>query len=395
VRRRLDSQPRDLFTAIKDAAYAPIGFGLSELGSRSREKLLRLFRPSMGEELSSEKFRTTDGSMLKPVFSVVIPAFNAAPFIAKAMDSVLNQKILMNFEILVVDDGSSDATAAIATGYARNVRCLRKANGGVGSARNAGVLAAEGDIILLLDADDIALPGCPQAEVDFMLAQADIDVCFGNKIRQRAADVDYLAECGLDTSGEGFVRIDNPLERLLILGDFVPTSGTCVRRRAYLAAGLQSVSRSIAEDYEFWCRIAAMDGRFAYTARPVIWYRQENQGNLMTTAYAYTGPVEAMYAILTNFSSQLSEIAYNQAHRRFLTKVETLLRYEWAYGGAGRVAQRLDSLAPLIPVRVVRKWRGLSLVPGFFARSARWALISLRIAKARTPSRQSRPASAL
>ena len=98
---------------MEDATHAPIVFLPLELGSRLGEKLLRPFRRSMSEELSSGKFQPTDCNMQKPVFSVVIPAFNAAQFITKAMDSVLNQRILMNFEILVVDDGSSDATASI------------------------------------------------------------------------------------------------------------------------------------------------------------------------------------------------------------------------------------------------------------------------------------------
>src|SRR6266481_8991144 len=118
--------------------------------------------------------------MQRPVFSVVMPAFNAAPFIGAAIESVLDQGISMAFEIIVVDDGSLDATAAIAEGYGRTVRCLRQANHGPGSARNAGVQAAEGEIIALLDADDAAILGGLEAQIAFMLGNSEIDVCFGN-----------------------------------------------------------------------------------------------------------------------------------------------------------------------------------------------------------------------
>jgi glycosyltransferase involved in cell wall biosynthesis len=317
----------------------------------------------------------------KPIFSVVIPAYNAAPYVAKAIESVLSQRISMPFEIVVVDDGSLDATATVAASYGNNVRCLRKMNGGRGSARNAGVAAAQGDIVLLLDADDVALPGCPQAQVELMLAEKDVDVCFGVAIRQTSSDIDHLAESGLPSAEDGFVRVTNPLERLLASGDFVPTSGSCVRRATYLRVGSQSESRSIAEDYEFWCRIAATDGVFAYTSRPVTWYRQENHCNLMTTSYAYTGPVEAMHAILTRFGEKLGKTAHAQARQRFLVKVETLLRYEWTKGGYG-VTRRLVSLSPLIPRMVAWKWRLLSIVPGIFPRSARGLLVLIRSLKA-------------
>jgi glycosyltransferase involved in cell wall biosynthesis len=316
--------------------------------------------------------------MQRPVFSVVMPAFNAAPFIGAAIESVLDQGISMAFEIVVVDDGSRDATAAIAEGYGRTVRCLRQANHGPGSARNSGVQAAGGEIIVLLDADAAAIPGGLEAQIAFMLGHSEVDVCFGNMISQSTPDVDYLAGYGLDTSNAGFVQIDRPLERLLTLGNFVPTSGTCVRRRTYLAAGSQCASRTTAEDYELWCRIGAINGKFAYTARPTVWYRQENQDSLMNTAYAYTGPVEAMHAILTKYGTSLPRAVFDQACRRFLDKVEMLLRHEWAYGGPAQVTRRIQSLSPLIPRWLAWKWQCLSLLPGFLPRSAKHVLIAFR-----------------
>lgn len=85
--------------------------------------------------------------------SVVIPAFNAAKDIARAIESCLKQT-LPPIEILVVDDGSSDDTAAVVSAFAEPVRLLRKENGGPASARNLGIGVARGDWIALLDADD-------------------------------------------------------------------------------------------------------------------------------------------------------------------------------------------------------------------------------------------------
>ena len=99
--------------------------------------------------------------MTATLISVVIPAFNAAPFLAEALESALAEMSALppgkSFEILVVDDGSKDATPDIATGYAkRGVRCLaRSVQGGIGAARNTGVAAAQGELLAFLDADDL------------------------------------------------------------------------------------------------------------------------------------------------------------------------------------------------------------------------------------------------
>ncbi len=90
--------------------------------------------------------------------SVVIPAYNAAPYVARAIESVLAQTVRPT-EVIVVDDASSDATAQVVERYGPPVRLLRRAaNGGPAAARNTGIAAAQGEWIALLDADDAWLP---------------------------------------------------------------------------------------------------------------------------------------------------------------------------------------------------------------------------------------------
>jgi glycosyltransferase involved in cell wall biosynthesis len=88
--------------------------------------------------------------------SVVIAAWNAAPFIGEALRSVLDQTVVPG-QILVVDDGSTDTTAAIAAGFAA-VTVLRRPHSGIGASRNAGLAAAAGEYVAFLDADDRWLP---------------------------------------------------------------------------------------------------------------------------------------------------------------------------------------------------------------------------------------------
>jgi glycosyltransferase involved in cell wall biosynthesis len=108
----------------------------------------------------------------QPLVSVVIPAFNADAFIAEAIESVLGQDY-GRVEVVVVDDGSADRTAAIASRYP--VTCLTQENAGQPAARNAGVAAAGGSLVSFLDADDLWMPSKLSVEVSYLLAHPEID----------------------------------------------------------------------------------------------------------------------------------------------------------------------------------------------------------------------------
>ena len=98
-------------------------------------------------------------------FSVIIPSYNSAAFLPQALDSLLSQTT-GDFEIVVVDDGSTDDTQQILDAYAAKdprVRCVRQENAGVSAARNNGLAAAKGDWVTFLDADDTYAPDTLQA----------------------------------------------------------------------------------------------------------------------------------------------------------------------------------------------------------------------------------------
>ncbi|MBY0396297.1 MAG: glycosyltransferase family 2 protein, partial [Thermoleophilia bacterium] len=90
--------------------------------------------------------------------SLVIPAYNAERFIAGTLESALRQELQAR-EIIVVDDGSTDATAPLVEAFApRGVRLIRQSNAGPGAARNAGIAAATSSHVMFLDADDLLFP---------------------------------------------------------------------------------------------------------------------------------------------------------------------------------------------------------------------------------------------
>ena len=97
------------------------------------------------------------GTAAKPTISVIIPTYNCDRFIAQAIESVLNQKDC-EYEVIVIDDGSTDRTKKIVNQYAHSIRYIHQKNQGVAVARNRGIAEAKGELIAFLDADDYFLP---------------------------------------------------------------------------------------------------------------------------------------------------------------------------------------------------------------------------------------------
>ena len=159
--------------------------------------------------------------MTAPLVSVVLPAWNGEPFLGEALESVDRQG-WRAFEIVVIDDGSTDATAAIAGAFP-GVRLFRQARSGVAAARNRGVDAARGELVAFLDQDDRFTPDKLERQVGAFLADPALDLCFAHQ---------RLFLDGLSTP-PSWVRpgwLDGPLPGLL--------PGTLVvRRRAFDAVG--------------------------------------------------------------------------------------------------------------------------------------------------------------
>jgi hypothetical protein len=99
--------------------------------------------------------------------SVVIPAYNAAATVAEAIDSALAQT-LPPFEVIVVDDGSTDSTAKVLARYQDRIRVISQRNGGLSSARNAALRIASGEYVAFLDADDVWMPQMLARTVPFL-----------------------------------------------------------------------------------------------------------------------------------------------------------------------------------------------------------------------------------
>ncbi|MFN2337761.1 MAG: glycosyltransferase family 2 protein [Gammaproteobacteria bacterium] len=184
--------------------------------------------------------------------SVVIPAYNAAGWVARAIDSALAQTY-PHREILVVDDGSSDATPRILQGYGDAIRSLRQPNGGLSCARNLGIQQARGGFVAFLDADDYWLPEKLERQVECLREDTRIGFC---STRTRVVSPEGESMGSWDCP----VRESTLLHTLFLRHASVAGSGSSVlvRRELFERAGLFDSELRSLEDIDMWMRLAAL-----------------------------------------------------------------------------------------------------------------------------------------
>ncbi len=192
--------------------------------------------------------------------SVVIPSFNRAASLPRALDSVLAQTRPAD-EIIVVDDGSSDGSAELlATRYA-GITCLRQPNQGVSAARNLGIQHASGDWIAFLDSDDTWLPDKLQAQLDMLEQSANCPLCHTEEIWIRnGTRVNAMKK---HAKRGGWIY-----PHCLPLCVISPSSAL-IRRNILLDAGGFDTRLPACEDYDLWLRLCS---RYpvAYVDQPKI-----------------------------------------------------------------------------------------------------------------------------
>jgi glycosyltransferase involved in cell wall biosynthesis len=115
--------------------------------------------------------------MSVPAVSCIVTAWNDERYLGDAIESILAQDY-PDFEVLVVDDGSTDGTADVVLGFGHRVRYVYQSNAGCSAARNTGIRETAGEFIAFLDADDLWVPQKLQSQVAAFQSRADLDACF-------------------------------------------------------------------------------------------------------------------------------------------------------------------------------------------------------------------------
>ncbi len=217
---------------------------------------------------------------LSPLVSVIIPAYNAEQFIEQAIQSVLAQTF-QAYEIIVVDDGSTDKTQDILRGFKGQIHCIFQENCGPSSARNAGIKIAQGEYIGFLDADDLWTPTKLEVQLDYMKRYPDIAlVCSDHQ--------DFDVEGDLPGSWLGSKRIfedsdisEGPIQNAflqLIQDNFISTPTVILKKACFEEIGGFDEEIWSVEDRDLWLRISAS---FSIACIPKIFCkRRRHQSNI-------------------------------------------------------------------------------------------------------------------
>ncbi len=252
--------------------------------------------------------------------AVIIPAFNAAPWLRDCLLSVTGQTHA-DWSLTVVDDGSTDATFSIAARFDDpRVRVVRQRNQGVSAARNRGLWEALGDdapdAVLLLDADDWLAPDA-MARLSEGLEDAPWAVAAVGAYAQAREDGGVLSA---RRPPDGCL-----LERLLVRNLFANGGHMLIRREAIETAGRFREDLAFGEDWEYWTRLALL-GEFAAVAsrRPVLFVRERAGSACRTMAADPASSAAALAAIYANagIASRLGSRAMR--HLRARAEAEAL-----------------------------------------------------------------------
>jgi glycosyltransferase involved in cell wall biosynthesis len=204
----------------------------------------------------------------KPLVSIVIPNYNNVHFLGDAIQSILNQTY-PNYETIVVDDGSTDNSCEIVFSFGERVRYIWQENKGLGGARNTGILAAKGEYVGFLDADDQWFPNFLEIMVSLTQKYPDIAIFYCNARYMDDQGIDLPQSVGVPT-----VHPEN-IYQALLRANFIIPSTVLAKRSVLIDEGLfdqNCKSLHGCEDWDLWLRIAPRH-KFIGTPASLVRYR--------------------------------------------------------------------------------------------------------------------------
>ncbi|HEY8536374.1 MAG TPA: glycosyltransferase [Vicinamibacterales bacterium] len=229
--------------------------------------------------------------MSAPVVSVIVPAYNAEAWIARAVESALNQTF-GDLEVIVCDDGSTDGTAGILRSYGDpRLRVLRRENRGRGAARNAAIAAARGRYLALLDADDWWLPDKLAGDLALLDASGGPALVYAN-----LHVVDRDGQIARAMNNRHVVAHSGDVFPLLLQRNFVPTSTVVLPRETVEHAGPFDESLVRCQDWEWLLRVAARVP-FRYRNEIVGFYDAHSWGTDEKTFATWEGALRVLELI--------------------------------------------------------------------------------------------------
>jgi glycosyltransferase involved in cell wall biosynthesis len=237
-----------------------------------------------------------------PKVSVIIPAYNAEKFLERAIRSVLAQAF-DDYEIIVVDDGSTDKTAEVASSF-KEVHLFHQERSRQAAARNRGIKEAQGSYIAFLDADDEWLPDKLKQQLSFMEGEK-FAISFTDSYHLYNGNKVLYSSIAKPSGGE--------IAEELLKNSFI-TTNTVVAAKKLLDkfAGFSTAPEYVGhEDYELWLRMALEGVEFGYLDKPLANYYAGHESSSSSVFRMWVSLIGALEAVLPELPENLQVTARN------------------------------------------------------------------------------------
>ena len=200
-----------------------------------------------------------------PKISVIIPSYNRKNYIKESIESIRAQSY-QDFEIIVVDDGSTDGTLDILKDYGSEIHLIQQKHGERAMARNKGIEESKGDYIAFLDSDDIWLPEKLSLQLEVMESSAQVVCVYGSCLRmdEKSRPLPTAQRQKKGYSGDVFLK--------LLKRNFVPSPTPLIRRSCFEKSCRFNTKYALYEDWACWLQIAKM-GDFHFIPQALASYR--------------------------------------------------------------------------------------------------------------------------
>jgi glycosyltransferase involved in cell wall biosynthesis len=281
-----------------------------------------------------------------PLISVIIATYNRSGFLRETVESVLAQNF-HNFEVIVVDDGSTDDTRAVMEAYGSRVRYFFRENRGPSAARNFGVAQARAPWIAFQDSDDLSLPDHLSALYDYVRQRPDCGMVFANggyidtKQERRATIIPADVSRRLAANG---VTLPDLFDKSM-----VRLQASLIARSRYDAVGGHDESLCIAMDLDLSFRLF-MTAPVAYLDRVVFLYRR-HAGNIgRNEELRLTENIRVIEKLLADFPSARALLGNKKIDRRLAYRSYRLAKHRWRAGDKARAQTALASAVSLRPL---------------------------------------------
>lgn len=252
--------------------------------------------------------------------SVVIPTYNRERWIRCAIDSVLAQTY-SNYEIIVVDDGSSDNTRQVIQEYGNRVRYFYQTNKGVSAARNLGIREAKGEWIAFLDSDDEWLPSKLELQMNLAVNNPKIAMVATNSyvedLKDRNKTLTFLEIKPKLFNSEESICLDNPLIAIITMSFFSTT--LLIKRENILRAGLFDETMTLSEDTDLFCRVA-IGTSLGVLSRPLVRVISRGEGDISLSASQEVDPRRALVSAIVTYQKLLQSFSLNSIEMSFVKK---------------------------------------------------------------------------